>query len=61
MIMTQTEARLRAKKLGGIAVSARPGAGGIWHLGGWSAPGDVWIVVDLKKTRVLDDREVVSS
>lgn len=55
--MTQEEARRRAKELGGIAVSARPrkSADGGWRLGGWPLPGDVWIVVNLEKTEVLDD------
>ena len=60
--MNQTEARRRAKELGGIAVSARQrlGSGGEpagWNLGGWpNQKGETWIVVSLDKKTVLDDR-----
>lgn len=42
--MDQGSARRRAKELGGIARSARPGRNG-WITGGWPTAGDVWIVV----------------
>lgn len=64
--MNQTEARRRAKELGGIAVSARPkfdsgGAPAGWQLGGWPNQKDeTWIVVSVPKKGqpqvVLDDR-----
>lgn len=54
--MTQSQARLRAKDLGGIAVSARPRLGGGWTIGGWPMVGDEWIVTDIRMERVLDDR-----
>lgn len=52
----QGEARLRAKKLGGIAVSARKGKLNNWVTGGWPKKGDRWIVVSyLDGKTVLDD------
>lgn len=60
--MTQTEARRRAKELGGIAVSARPrfdsgGAFAGWNTGGWPGrKGKTWIVMALDRRTVLDDR-----
>lgn len=56
--MDQGEARRRAKELDGIAVGARLSLNGHWTLGGWaSQPKETWIVVDLTKRRVLDDRD----
>lgn len=51
----QTTARRRAKFLSGIAVSARKGSTGKWITGGWAKADDVWIVLDLTGTVVLDD------
>lgn len=42
--MDQGSARRRARELGGIARSVRPGRNG-WIIGGWPMAGDVWIVV----------------
>lgn len=62
--MNQTEARRRAKELGGIAVSARPkfdsgGAPAGWNLGGWpNQKGETWIVISANRKgpkTVLDD------
>jgi hypothetical protein len=56
--MTQTEARTRARELGGIALTARRknSARGGWLIGGWpNAKQDTWIVVSLDKKSVLDD------
>lgn len=53
--MDQTQARRRAKTLGGIAVSARRKSNGDWQLGGWTKPDDEWIVVSRDLSRVLDD------
>lgn len=58
--MDQTTARRRAKELGGIAVSARPGSTGRWNLGGWPTEKDVWIVVSLDRKQVLDDGPVIT-
>lgn len=54
--MEQGEARRRARDLGGIAVSARnPEKYNRWRLGGWPEADDVWIVISLDRTVVLDD------
>lgn len=60
--MNQTEARHRAKELGGLAVSAHQkfdsgGAPAGWRIGGWpNQKGETWIVVSPDKKSVLDDR-----
>lgn len=51
--MDQSAARRRAKKLSGIARSARPGRNG-WIIGGWPHKDDVWIVVS-PAAELLDD------
>lgn len=56
--MDQGAARRRARELGGIAVSARnPEKCKKWRLGGWPQADDVWIVISLDRTVVLDDGE----
>lgn len=56
--MEQGQARRRARELGGIAVSARnPERCAPWRLGGWPLKDDVWIVVSLDRSIVLDDGE----
>lgn len=56
--MEQGEARRRARELGGIAVSARnPEKYRRWRLGGWPQADDVWIVISVDRTVVLDDGE----
>lgn len=60
--MEQSEARRRAKELGGIATNAyqRYDSGGApagWRIGGWPGQkGETWIVVSLDRRTVLDDR-----
>lgn len=56
--MTQTEARRKAKELGGIAVEAKwSDAKARWVTGGWaSQPGRAWIVISLDWSTVLSDR-----
>jgi hypothetical protein len=55
--MDQATARRRAHDLGGIAVGAR-WKGDHWLLGGWAAqPDEVWIVVNIDKTAVLEAGE----
>lgn len=57
--LEQGEARRRARELGGVAVSARPSAGGGWTTGGWPHEKDVWIVIapatKHARATVLDD------
>lgn len=56
--MEQGEARRRAKELGGIALSARnPERCKPWRLGGWPLADDVWIVISLDHSVILDDGE----
>lgn len=59
--MTQEQARRRARELEGIAVSARnPEKYKQWRLGGWPQADDVWIVVSLDMSVVLDDGEATN-
>ena len=55
--LTQTEARRKAKELGGIAIWARwSKAKQSWDTGGWAnQPGEVWIVVSVDRKSVLLD------
>lgn len=53
MAMTQTEAREKAKKLGGVAVTGRITPAGTVRLGGWPSKNDRWFVVTLDKKHIL--------